>query len=182
VAIATRAAIDVRVQVGLLGITLLSCAAEAEPSAPSMDCSNDASAGLLLGAFGNSAQPLPSDAHLQTWVPLQGGVVVGLDLLATGVPSGANKLAITISRSDGSEQLGFLSYRAAHFLCSEGGYLTWRRGMIPIESPSVHDAQELDGQAVLVDVEARFPLPDGDATELTLHQLVTLDEGAPSSY
>lgn len=148
----------------LLAASLSGCLPESsgDPSS-SEPCAAEGNAEIFLGEFGGDVSILDPGAALPTWVPLQGGVVVGLNLVATGVPRDSNPASITILDAETQQTLGELQSDAAFFKCREDLDLRiWDRIMIPLETGSTFDAQVFDEREVEVHVSAGFPNLDGD--------------------
>lgn len=139
------------------------CLPEADDSgAPITPCQTRGTPGLELAEFGRELIPRDAGDSLPVWVPLQGGVVVGLNVLATGTPRDANPARIEIFESGSDEILGSLASDAAFFFCQEEANVRmWDRIMVPLETDEF-DAELFDGREIEIHVTAGFANPEQD--------------------
>lgn len=116
---------------------------------------------VQLGVFGREALVLGEGDTIPVWTPLQGGLVAGLNLLASDVARDADRLNLRIEDAVGGKLLASYQATAANFLCVDEDLRLWDRGMVLFIDSAASLPEDVDGRQVIIDVDLRFPAPTG---------------------
>lgn len=133
-------------------ISLSGCFPELDPRCPVGDYPE-----LQVGVFGEFPLALTSEDVLPVWVPVQGGLVVGLNLLALDVPRDVESLQILLTDPSTNKIVGRYQVGAANFICQGEGLRMWSQVMVPILPAIATSPEELEGLRVHLSAQAFFP-------------------------
>jgi hypothetical protein len=156
----------------------VACAQDVEPGDPQHDiCSSSAYVELLVGGFGPAPDALEEHASVLVWRPIQGGVVVGLSLLLTGVPAGVAAISLSVRSEPDDVLIATYDATSVRVRCIKTGYAAVDRLMVAV-FPELEEAS-LDGMKVLIRSAVRFTATTGAAIAMRRTFRGTLLEGSP---
>ena len=140
----------------LLGLAALlvlgACLPDLDPACPVGEFPE-----LGVSEFGEELRPLTEDHSIPVWIPVQGGLVVGLNLTARDVPRDVQGLSVVLHDLETNKTLGRYQVSAANFICQGAGTRMWSHVMIAVPPEVATQPSELDGRRVRLSAEALFP-------------------------
>ena len=143
-----------RTELLCLSLLLLlgACLPDLDPACPVGE-----SPALGVSEFGDELRTLNEGRSLPVWSPVQGGLVVGVNLTARGVPRDVQGGSGVLQDMNTSKTLGRYQVSAANFICQAQGTRMWSHVMIAVPPDVATQPSELDGRRVRLNAEALFP-------------------------
>ena len=138
---------------------------------------------LALGSFGREALALDEFETIPVWTPIQGGLVAGLNVLATEVARDAERVTVRLSDPQTGKPLAVYQSEAATFQCKDEDLRLWDRVMVSFQGDATFDPSDWDGEEVDIEVLVWFPnLPGWPLTFVELQTDALLEDRLPDAH